>query len=100
MAARGYVSEGRLAFEVVDPLGYAAGRFVLEAGPHGATCQPTLESAELSLSVAALGAAYLGSHTVSTLDEVGLLDEHQVGAIDRLDTLLRTRRPPWCNTWF
>jgi predicted acetyltransferase len=100
MAARGYVSEGRSVFELVDPLGYAAGRFVLEAGPHGATCQPTHQSAELSLSVAALGAAYLGGHTVSALSEVGLLDEHQPGAIDRLDALLRTRRPPWCNTWF
>jgi predicted acetyltransferase len=100
MTARGYVSEGRSVFEVVDPHSYAAGRFALEAGPNGATCQPTQESAELSLSVAALGAVYLGGHTVSALGEAGLLDEHQPGAIDRLDALLRTRRPPWCNTWF
>jgi predicted acetyltransferase len=100
LSARGYLSEGRCVLEVVDARGYAAGRFVLLAGPQGATCQRTDESAELSLGVAALGAAYLGGTSVSALHEVGLIDEHTPGAVDRLDALLRTRRPPWSNTWF
>jgi predicted acetyltransferase len=100
LSARGYLSEGRCVLEVVDALGYAAGRFVLVAGPQGATCHRTHESAALSLGVAALGAAYLGGTSVSALHEVGLIDEHTPGAVDRLDALLRTRRPPWSNTWF
>jgi predicted acetyltransferase len=100
LSARAYPHEGRAVLEVVDALGYAAGRFALEAGPHGATCHPTTESADLSLSAAALGAAYLGGTTVYALREVGLIDEHTPGGVNRLDALLRTRHAPWCNTWF
>jgi predicted acetyltransferase len=100
LSSRGYVQSGRCVFEVADTLGYGAGVFALEAGPQGATCRPTQESAELTLGVAALGAAYLGGTSVTALHEVGLIDEHTPGAVDRLDALLRTRRPPWSNTWF
>jgi predicted acetyltransferase len=100
LSTRGYLYEGRAVFDVIDSLGYGAGRFVLEAGPAGARCQTTTESAELSLGVQALGAAYLGGTNVSALVEAGLIEEHTPGAADSLDALLRTRRAPWCNTWF
>ena len=53
--------------EVVDPMGFAAGRFRLEAGPDGAKCVPTGADADLAVPAGALGAAYLGGHSWARL---------------------------------
>jgi predicted acetyltransferase len=85
---------------VTDTLGIAAGRFVLDGGPDGATCTPTDASAELTLPVDTLGSLYLGGVSALTLARAGRLDEHAPGALARADTMFRSADTPWCSTWF
>lgn len=100
LSARGYLAPGRTVLEVVDPGGYAAGRFALDAGPDGAECRPTTESADLTLPAAVLGAAYLGGTRLRTLAAAGLVDEHRPGAVGAADRLLAGDQPPFCPLHF
>ena len=100
LTVRSYGTAGRVVFEVDDPLGFAAGRFALDASPDGATCSPTTESAELTIPVKALGAACLGDVRLDVLARAGWLDEHVAGAAARASVLLASAVAPWCNTWF
>ena len=63
LTARAYATADRVVVEVVDAFLGRGGRFVLDAGPDGASCTPTSESAEVTLPVAALGAAWFGGTT-------------------------------------
>jgi predicted acetyltransferase len=100
LTGRHYWSAGRVVLEVIDPAGYAAGRFALDAAPDGASCRPTTESADLTLPVTALGSAYLGAHRLDTLTAANLVDEHTPGAIATADRLLWADRTPWCTLHF
>ena len=100
LTARTYPAAGRVVLEVVDPDGYAAGRFALDAGPDGATCIRTDASAELTLPATALGSVYLGGHRLHTLAAAGLVDEHRAGALTRADRLFATDRPPFAPLHF
>jgi predicted acetyltransferase len=100
LTGRDYLTEGRTVLEVVDRAGYAAGRFALEAGTDGAACQPTTESADLTLPVTALGSAYLGGHRLATLAAANLVDEHRAGAVQAADRLLAADRAPWATLHF
>jgi predicted acetyltransferase len=101
LAARTYEREARMVIEVVDAE-RAEGRYRvrLDAGPDGATCVETGETAEITVPVAALGAAYLGGSSLRHALLAGGADEHRAGALDRLDALLRTRDEPWTSTFF
>jgi predicted acetyltransferase len=100
LSARGYPTAGRLVLQVVDPDGYAAGRFVLDVTPDGATCRPTGESADLTLPATALAAAYLGGFRLRTLAAAGQVDEHEPGALAAADLLFLADQTPWCTLWF
>ena len=100
LSARAYATANRAVIEIDDPLGYANGRFALEAGPDGATCRPTSENADVSIGIGALGAAYLGGPSLAVMHRAGLVDEHHAGAVARLDAQFASRPAPWCNTWF
>ncbi|MGN6608897.1 MAG: GNAT family N-acetyltransferase [Jatrophihabitans sp.] len=102
LSARGWAGSDRLVLEVVDdhPGAPAAGRFALDATPDGAACTPTTASADLTLSVRALGAVYLGGHSLAVVAAGGEVDEHTAGAVRRLDALLATALAPWCQTGF
>jgi predicted acetyltransferase len=101
LTARSYRSDGRIVLEVVDDfMGFAGGRFALDASTDGATCGPTDESADLTLGVAELGAVYLGGTTASVLARAGRIDEHTAGALQRADVLFGTDRAPYCRTNF
>jgi predicted acetyltransferase len=100
MEARRYTTDGRFVMEVVDGQGLASGRFVVEGGPDGATCSPTTESADLTLTAEAIGAAYMGGVALATLQRAGLVDEHSAGSIQRADAMIVTPVRPWCSTWF
>src|SRR5215207_9256414 len=97
---RTYGVAGRVVLEVVDPSGFVGGTYALEAGPDGAACKPTKESAELTLPVTALGSAFLGGHRLRMLAEAGLLDEHRAGALELADRLLATDLTPYCALHF
>jgi predicted acetyltransferase len=100
LATRRYLTDGQLVMEVVDPLGFADGRYVLDGGPAGATCTKTTKPADLSLGVDALGSIYLGGVSLRTLAAAGRVDEHRVGAVATADTMFRSAVTPWCTTWF
>ncbi len=98
---RTYEREGCVVLEVVGP-DATDGRVTLEldAGPDGAHCRPTGESPELTVSVAALGAAYLGGTRLRDAAVATGVDEHRNGALARAEELLRTLDEPSCSTFF
>jgi predicted acetyltransferase len=100
LEARRSVVPGRVVVEVTDPQSFAAGRWSVELGPDGAEVKPSDESAETTLPVEALGAAYFGGRSVRRLFEAGWLDEHAAGGVDRLDALLATPTAPWSPTTY
>ncbi|MDT0270841.1 GNAT family N-acetyltransferase [Streptomyces sp. DSM 44915] len=100
LTARSYPAAGELVLEVRDPLGLAGGRFLLSAGPDGASCAATTRSADLTLDVGTLGRFYLGEDSVAALVAAELVAEHTNGAADRADLLFRTGRRPWCPDIF
>jgi predicted acetyltransferase len=100
LTARRYAVDGGLVLEVVDRGGYAGGRFALDAGPDGSSCAPTSRSADLTVPVDALGAAYLGGTSWVGLAAAGWVDEHTPGAAERARVLFTASRAPWCSTNF
>ncbi|MFG2679496.1 GNAT family N-acetyltransferase [Streptomyces sp. NPDC048392] len=100
LEARTYEGRGSLVLEVVDRGGLTGGRWRLEAGPDGASCAPTTESAHLVLDVAALAALWLGDEPALRLAALGRVREERAGAARVVDALLRTSRRPWCPDMF
>jgi predicted acetyltransferase len=125
LEARSYGAPGRLVLDITDQLGYASGRFVLEAGPDGRASVASVgsvgwvgsvasvasvgsagsagsagEPADLALDVSVLGTIYLGDQTVPRLAAAGLVAEQRPGAIARADRMLRTAARPWCPDGF
>jgi len=101
LATRTYEREDRLVLEVVeDDLAGGRRRVVLDAGPDWATSRVTTRSPDLTLGVAALGAAYLGGARLCHAVSAAGADEHRAGALVRADPLLRTADEPWGSTFF
>jgi len=100
LGARRSVRAGQAVVEVIDPLSYAAGRWSVELGPDGAEVAATTASADVTLPVTALSAAYFGGRSLRRLQEAGWLDEGAAGGIDRLDGLLSTPTAPWSPTTY
>jgi predicted acetyltransferase len=106
-AARGYQAEGRLAFEVLPPAvsevaDEAPGRWVLEAGPDGATCRRAHkgEEPDLRLGLPALGTLFMGGFPASLLAAGGRIEEVRAGGLSSADALLVTRPSPRSGTNF
>ncbi len=106
--ARGYQAEGRLVLDVLPPtvqegeIDAAPGRWVLEAGPDGASCRRarTGEEADLRLDLPALGTLYMGGFPASLLAAGGRIEELRAGALSVADALLTTRPSPRSGTGF
>ncbi len=106
--ARGYRTEGRLAFDVVAPAesegddDLAPGRWVLEAGPEGATCRRARpgEAAQLRLDLPALGSLYMGGFPATLLAAAGRIEELVPGSLAAADGLLTTNPLPRSGTEF
>ncbi|WP_055484411.1 GNAT family N-acetyltransferase [Streptomyces sp. WMMB 322] len=100
LEARSYPVQGRLVLDLHDEAGPAGGRYLLEAGPDGATCKATHEDPDLALDIAELGALYLGDESAVRLASLGRVEERREGAALSADTLLRTPRRAWCPDIF
>jgi predicted acetyltransferase len=106
--ARGYQAEGRLVLDVLAPtppegdIDQAPGRWVLEAGPDGASCRRARagEDADLRLGLAALATLYMGGFPASLLAAGGRVEELRPGSLAVADDLLTTRPSPRSGTWF
>jgi predicted acetyltransferase len=100
LEARTYERTGSLVLEVVDREAGEPLRVALDVTPDGATCRATDRSPDLTLPVAALGAAYLGGTRLRDIVIGTGADEHRQGALQQADALLRTADEPWCSTFF
>jgi predicted acetyltransferase len=100
LAARTYGVEGSLVLEVHDAFLDRGGRFLVDAGPDGASCGPTNREPDLTLGVAALGSAYLGVHRPSTLAGAGLVEARVPSALRLADALFAAERPAHYGTRF
>jgi len=100
LGARRYATGGAVVIEVRDQLGLASGTFALDGGPDGASCVPSTATADLSVTVGALSAAYLGGEGFARLAAAGLAEERRAGAVDLAHRMFTTARAPWCTTFF
>jgi predicted acetyltransferase len=102
LSARGYATPGSVVLEVVDDSvgGYAAGRYLLDAGPDGASCTRTDRSSDLRLPQRVLASTYLGDRSVRELAVGGGVDELTPGALRHFDAMLATPSRPWNATGF
>ena len=103
LAARRYAVDATLTIAVDDPFRAAnTGAYRLDGGPDGATCARVDDSTEpdLTLSVDALGAAYLGGVTLTTLAEAGRCHGDR-DALQRADAMFAsTPTAPYCDRDF
>jgi predicted acetyltransferase len=101
LAARRYAVEGELVLEVTDAQRPRnQGRFRLEGGPDGATCEPTTADPDLGLDIADLGAAYLGGAKLASLARAERVTELTPGALLRADRMFSADPAPICTTHF
>ncbi|MEU1664987.1 GNAT family N-acetyltransferase [Streptomyces sparsogenes] len=100
LEARTYPVPGSLVLELRDRAGLAGGRYLLDAGPDGATCAPTTRSADLAMDIGELGTLWLGDESAVRLAALGRVTEERAGAAALADLLLRTPRRPWCPDIF
>ncbi len=101
LGARRYPSSARLVLDVTDSFKlHNTGRYELVAGPDGAECRRTGAEADLAMSVADLGALYLGGVGCTTLARAGRIEERRPGALAAGDALFATADAPWCSTEF
>ncbi len=101
LSGRTYAAEGRLVVEVTDSYcPWNQGRFELLAAPDGAECRATAAAADLALSVADLGAVYLGGVSFRTLWHAGRIRADDPETIQRGDALFATESQPWCTVEF
>ena len=101
--ARRYATAERIVLDVRDemrPAGEAAGRFLLEGGPDGASCTRTEAAPDVVLDVGALGSIALGGITTSELARAGRIDEQRPGACATADRMFAADRAPFNFTWF
>ncbi|MET8545439.1 GNAT family N-acetyltransferase [Kitasatospora sp. NPDC004799] len=99
--ARSYGAPGRVVLEVDDKLGYASGRWALEAAEDGTgRCVRTTDEADLALGASELGSLHLGAETASRLAAAALITELRPGAAAAADLLLRTPLRAWTPTEF
>jgi predicted acetyltransferase len=105
LSARRWGAEDRFVLDVVDPTrpsGRAAGRWVLDGGPQGATVRRARRGArvDVALDVADLGAVVLGGSSPSTLGRAGRIVECTAGSLARLSRFVAADPPPLCSTHF
>jgi predicted acetyltransferase len=101
LGARTYEVEGSVKIGVVDQrLPDNTATWALQGGPDGADCLRTQADADLTLSVADLGGAYLGNLGFRRLVRAGRAQEHSPGVAARADAMFATDPAPWCPQEF
>jgi predicted acetyltransferase len=101
LAARRYGADGSLVVELVDGFRpQLGGRYRLDAGSDGATCERTTDRPDLTMGEADLAASYLGNPRFTLLARAGRVEEHTPGALRRADRLFATDTVPFCRTAF
>jgi predicted acetyltransferase len=89
LAARRYAAPVEAVIEVP---GY--GTYEMSGDLDRAECRPTTRPADLTVTIGALGAAYLGGASLGTLADGGLVTEHTAGSLARASAAFRWARSP------
>lgn len=105
LSARRYGAPGRLILEVSDPLGHAAGRWLLEVGEDGAGtvseatsgAKADADAVMVRLDVAELSAAYLGGVSLATLADAGRVETADADLAARM---FGWHRAPRLSFWY
>ncbi len=101
VAARGYEQDCDVVLEVADDrLPDNAGRWRLAVAGGTGRLTRTDHDAEVSLTVAQLGGAWLGGSNLVAAHRAGVLEEHRPGAVLELDRALRTALAPQASPGF
>nr|WP_171046660.1 GNAT family N-acetyltransferase [Pseudarthrobacter sp. NamE5] len=102
LTARHYPADGRLALEVLDPLGLAAGTYALSAQGGKAAVErlPEAAEADLTMDVSALSSIYIGGVCPVTLAAAGKICEHSAGSALKARQMFAVERPTHCLTHF
>ena len=100
LESRAYVTPGSLVLEVVDPDGFAGGRFELDVSADGARCRATTRSPQVRLPAATLGSLYLGGVPLALLASAGQADLLDASVLPVADSLFHWPVAPFCSTWF
>ncbi|GAA2389967.1 GNAT family N-acetyltransferase [Streptomyces glaucosporus] len=96
LAGRGYSFPLDLVLEVRDDFcPWNNGRHRLQAEAGKALCEPTTAPADLRLTAAELGAAFLGGTSLTALAAAGHVEELRRGALSRASAAFRGDREPW-----
>lgn len=96
LAARRYATELDVVLDVTDAFcPWNAGRYRLRAAGDEVSCEPTTNDADLRLSAAELGAAYLGGTTLAALGAAGRVEEVRADALARASLAFRGEREPF-----
>lgn len=96
LAARTYRTPVDVVLAVEDDFcPWNTGRWRLSADDGGAVCEPTREPAALALSVAELGAAYLGGASLLSLAAAGRVRELRPGALAEASRAFGADVAPW-----
>ncbi|MGH2525702.1 MAG: GNAT family N-acetyltransferase [Actinomycetota bacterium] len=101
LSSRRYPREGRVVFDVRDAFcPWNEGRYALDSGAEGTTCEQTEDDADLLLTTNELAAVYLGGSTFSQLHRAGRVSEERAGAIGTADAMFTWDPPPWAMLHF
>jgi len=106
LEARVFSAHGTIVLEVADPLGYAAGTFLLEiaddgsAGVEPLTGEVPQNAAHIALNVNDLSALYLGGVSAVTLTAASRIVEVRAGSASAVDASFRSPVTPWLSLWF
>lgn len=101
VAARGYEADCDVVIEVADELApWNAGRWRIRVKDGAGEATGTDDEAEVSLPVAALGAAYLGVANLAEMHRAGVIAEHRAGAARELWRAFRTDVGPYAARGF
>jgi predicted acetyltransferase len=100
LAGRRYLAPLDVVIELSDrELAHNAGRWRLRAGPDSASCERTDAAPDLSMDVEALGAAYLGGTSLTSLAAAGRVNGTP-DAMRSASVAFGWDVQPWCPTGF
>ena len=100
LSGRRYQVDGSLVIDVIDGMRPdSGGRFRLEGGPEGASCERTNDDADIRVPVEHLGAAYLGAPHLAQLGWLGLVTG-EPHALRLADAMFRSSPPPHTSVHF
>lgn len=96
LSGRTYTENFDVVLEVEDrTCPWNDGRWRLVGGPHGATCRPSGDPADLTLGATDLGAAFLGGTPLTELAAAGRVAEHRHGALREASRAFPHTPAPW-----